>query len=427
MKTHTPSPQGKQAAGLLGGFRAIYRPDVKVARFLSALGFSGIAYGLYRGVQDNYLAEIVHINAFERGIVEFFREIPGLLVVFILAWMYRISESRIFKIGAAIMTAGLVGLLCGGTGKFAVIFFMVIFSAGEHIIIPVRTTISLDLAQKNQGGASLGITSALSQAGHIAGFVLVTASFFVFSRLGFDRKDTVQFKAVFAAAAALMAGGTLTALAIKESALRVRRRRFYFARKFVKYYMLEVFYGARKQIFLTFAPYVLILRYGADTSVIAMLLAVCALFSAILSPFMGRLIDRLGYKFIMVTDTLVLILVCLLYGFAHRIFPQNIAYIVVCVNYVLDAIISLASMASNVYVQDISASQEEITATLSTGISVNHVISILIALLGGLIWDLVGIEVLFSLSAFLGLLNTLYAATITPRAVKTEGPGTPRG
>jgi hypothetical protein len=67
-----------------------------------------------------------------------------------------------------------------------------------------------------------------------------------------------------------------------------------------------------------------------------------------------------------------------------------------------------------VYVQDISDSQEEITATLSTGISVNHVISILIALLGGFIWDRVGIEVLFSLSAFLGLLNTCYAATIKP-------------
>jgi MFS family permease len=427
MKNHTPSPQGKQAAGLLGGFKTIYRPDAKVGRFLSVLGFSGIAYGLYRGVQDNYLAEIVHINAFERGIVEFFREIPGLLVVFILAWMYRFSESRIFKIGIAIMTAGLIGFLCSGTGKFIVVLFMVIFSTGEHIIMPVRTTMSLDLAQKNKGGASLGITSALSQAGNIAGFVLVTASFFVFSRLGFDRKDTVQFKAVFAAAAALMTAAVLISLALKESTLKTSRRRFYFARKFVKYYMLEVFYGARKQIFITFAPYVLILQYGADTSIIALLLAVCALFSALFSPFMGKLIDRLGYKFIMITDTLVLIVVCLLYGFAHWLFPKNIAYIVVCVNYVLDAIISLASMASNVYVQDISGSQEEITATLSTGISVNHVISILIALLGGLIWKLVGIEVLFSLSAFLGLLNTLYAATIKPAAATSPGgPGISR-
>jgi MFS family permease len=400
--------------GFFNGLKEIYRPDAKAGRFLSVLAFSGVAYGLYRGIQDNYLAEIAGISAFERGIVEFFREIPGLLVVLILAGMYRFSESRIFKIGTAIMTAGIAGLLLCGTGKFAVVLFMVVFSAGEHIILPVRTTISLDLARKNQGGASLGISTALSQGGNIAGFLLVTGAFFIFSRLGFERKDPDQFRMIFAAAAALMAGGTLTALALKESNLRVRRRRFYFAQKFVKYYMLEVFYGARKQIFLTFAPYVLILHYGADTSVIAMLLAVCALFSAILSPFMGRLIDRVGYKFIMVTDTLILIAVCILYGFAHRIFPARIAYRVVCVNFVLDAVISLASMATNVYVQDISASQEELTATLSTGISVNHVISILIALLGGLIWNLVGIEVLFSLSAFLGLLNTLYAATIKP-------------
>jgi hypothetical protein len=82
------------------------------------------------------------------------------------------------------------------------------------------------------------------------------------------------------------------------------------------------------------------------------------------------------------------------------------------VNYVVDSIISLGSMASNVYVQATASSQEEITATLSTGISVNHVISILIALTGGWIWEVTGIEALFSLSAFLGLLNSIYAATI---------------
>jgi MFS family permease len=176
--------------------------------------------------------------------------------------------------------------------------------------------------------------------------------------------------------------------------------------------MLEVFYGARKQIFLTFAPYVLILHYGADASVISLLMAVSAAFGIVFNPLIGKLIDKLGYKIIMVTDTLILIVVCFFYGFAHRIFPKDIAFMVVCANYVLDAIISLASMASNVYVQDIASSQEEVTATLSTGISVNHVISIFIALMGGWIWKVTGIEVLFSISAFLGILNSIYAATI---------------
>jgi MFS family permease len=176
--------------------------------------------------------------------------------------------------------------------------------------------------------------------------------------------------------------------------------------------MLEIFYGARKQIFLTFAPYVLILHYGADPSIISLLYAVCAGFGIFCGPLVGKIIDKLGYKVVMVGDTLILIVVCLLYGFAHRIFSPGGAFIVVCSNFVLDSIISMASMASNVYVQRIASSQEEITATLSTGVSVNHLISVLIALLGGWIWSVTGIEVLFSLSAFLGLMNSVYAATI---------------
>ena len=141
------------------------------------------------------------------------------------------------------------------------------------------------------------------------------------------------------------------ALALRDRGEAVKRSRLYFNRKFGKYYGLEIFYGSRKQVFITFAPYVLILQYGADTSVISLLLGICAVFGMLLSPLVGRLIDRLGYKFIMVTDTLLLIVVCFFYGFSHRLFSFEVAYIVVCVNFVLDSILSLGSLASTVYVQ----------------------------------------------------------------------------
>jgi MFS family permease len=391
----------------------IYRPDAKYGPFLATLLLSGIGYGLYRGIQDNYLAEIVHISKFERGLVEFFRETPGLLVMLILAAMYRLSESRIFKIGVAIMLAGLVGLLLCLPGKVSVVIFMVVFSFGEHIVMPVKATIAMSLARETKGGAALGVSGSLSQLGNIAGFLIVAAIFAVFSLLGRrEIGDSSAYKAAFALAAALMLAAALVSLAIRETEVKVARRRFYFAKKFFKFYMLEVFYGARKQVFLTFAPYVLILQYGADTSLISILLAVCAIFGALLSPLIGRLIDRVGYRIVMISDTLILVLVCFLYGYAHRLFPANIAFIVVCVNYVLDSIVSLASMASNIYVKDIASSQEEVTATLSTGISVNHVISIFIALAGGWIWSRIGVEALFTISAILGLCNSFYAATI---------------
>ncbi|MBP5329364.1 MAG: MFS transporter, partial [Spirochaetaceae bacterium] len=175
---------------------------------------------------------------------------------------------------------------------------------------------------------------------------------------------------------------------------------------------LEVFYGARKQVFFTFGPYVLILFYGANTSTISLLFAVSAILCFFLSPKIGKLIDTIGYKIVMISDTLILVIVCFFYGFAHHIFPRNIAFIVCCVNYVLDSVISLASMASNVYVQDISDSREEMKKTISTGISVNHLITILIALFGGWIWKVLGIETLFIVSAVLGLCNSAFAATI---------------
>ncbi|MDR0475066.1 MAG: MFS transporter [Treponema sp.] len=396
----------------------IYRPDAKVGQFLWVLALSGIAYGLYRGIQDNYLSEMLNIDEFERGIVEFFRETPGLLVMMILALMYRFSATRIFKIGLAFMTAGLAGMLFFSTSftgmKFVFVIFMVVFSTGEHINMPIRTTISLDLAKQEKSGMSLGISSAIGQMGHIAGFLMVTGAFFFFSRNDFERTDILPYRVIFAASSALMILSVMISLAMKETTTQTKRRRFYFHKKFFKYYMLEVFYGARKQIFLTFGPYVLIRHpyYNADTSVISLLMAICAIFGFFFSPLVGKLIDRLGYKFIMVTDTLILIVVCLLYGFAHIIFPKEIAFIVVCANYILDSIISLGSMASNVYVQRIASNKEEVTATLSTGISVNHLISITIALMGGWIWRKTGIEVLFSLSAVLGIINSIYAATI---------------
>jgi len=394
-----------------------YRPDAKVGRFLSVLVLVGVSYGLYRGVQDNYLAEIMNVTPFERGIVEFFRELPGLLLILVLALMYRFADSRVFKVGVALMAGGATGLLLTSGSAFFmtkifVVVFMVFYSIGEHVIMPVRATIAMDLAKREKAGASLGITGSISQLGNIAGFILVAAIFFLLGKFGFDRTDIIGYRIVFGAAAALMVTAALVAVALRETTLKSQRRRFYFAKKFTKFYMLEVFYGARKQIFLTFAPYVLIIQYGADASVISQLYAICAVFGMLFSPLIGKIIDVVGYKVVMVADTLILIIVCILYGFAHWLFPMNIAFIVVCCNFVLDSIISIASMASNVYVQRIASNQEEVTATLSTGISVNHVISIFIALMGGWIWKVTGIEVLFSLSAIFGLANSIYAATI---------------
>jgi len=396
---------------------SIYLSDAKVGRFLSVLVLFGIAIGLKHGVQNNYLADILKIDSFERGIVEFFREMPGLLLIFILALMYRFADSRVFKIGVALMAGGLTGILLTSSigffmTKIFVIVFMVLFSTGEHIIMPVRSTIAMELAKREKTGASLGITASINQLGSIIGFLLVMGIFFILGKYNYGRLDLIGYRIVFGAATALMVTAALVAADLKETHLKAPRQRFYFAKKFSKYYIMEVFYGSRKQIFLTFAPYVLILHYGANPSIISLLMAICAACCMVCSPLIGKLIDKVGYKAVMVGDTLILVFVCLLYGFSHRLFVPAVAFAVVCCNFVLDQIISVASMANNVYVQRISSNREEITATLSTGISVNHIFSVFIALLGGWIWKVFGIETLFTMSAILGLISSIYAMMI---------------
>lgn len=152
------------------------------------------------------------------------------------------------------------------------------------------------------------------------------------------------------------------------------------------------------------------MRRSAAT--ISLLFAISAVVCFFAAPIVGKIIDRLGYKIVMISDTLILFIVCFFYGFAHYLFPRDAAFIVCCINYILDAVISLASMASNVYVQDLSDNADEVKATISTGVSVNHVITIFIAHFGGWIWQTLGIEMLFIISAVLGLCNSAYAASI---------------
>ena len=390
----------------MGKLKSVFRPDSPYRAFFLSLLLMGLGYGLYKGVIDNYLAEIVSMTEFDRGVAEFFRELPGLLLVFLLAAMYSFSAERIYKIGAAVMLMGMALLAVVPSARVLVTLAICVFSLGEHVQLGMKNTLSLEYAQRDKGGQALGLQNAVGQVGTLAGYGVVMVAFLFVSGVG-------AFKTFFFLAAAVFALGGLSSLRLTgHSETDKAKSRFYFHKKYRKYYFLEVFYGARKQVFFTFGPYVLILFYGASTTAISLLFAITSVCGFFISPYVGKLIDKVGYKAVMVADTLILVVVCFFYGFAHHLFPMHVAYIVCCINYVLDSIISLASMASNVYVQDISDSPEEVRATISTGISVNHLITVLIALFGGWIWRTLGVETLFSLSAVLGLANSAYAASI---------------
>ena len=386
--------------------KAIFRDDTKFKLFLISILITGLSYGLYKGILDNFLAEIVGMGEMDRGITEFFREIPGIALVFILAAFYMLSAEALYKIGAVIMLVGMGMHAVLPPTKVLMILAICTYSLGEHIQLGMKNTLSLEYAKPHRGGEALGMQNSASQIGTLAGYLVIVVAFSLLTR-------NQPYTFFFGLAAVLAAVSAAFSLRLSgNSKTDEHRRRFYFRKKYTKYYMLEVFYGARKQVFITFGPYVLVLFYGASAATISLLFAVSAVACFFAAPLVGKIIDRMGYKVVMVSDTLILVIVCFFYGFAHYLFPRNVAFVVCCVNYILDTVISLASMASNVYVQDLSDNADEVKATISTGVSVNHVITIFIALFGGWIWQTLGIETLFIVSAALGLCNSAYAASI---------------
>ena len=325
-----------------------FRKESAFRYLLLSVLITGLSYGLYKGMLDNFLVEVVAMGEMDRGITEFFRELPGIALVFILALFYMLSAETLYKAGAVILLIGLGMHSVLPATKILTTLAICMYSLGEHIQIGMKSTLSLEYAQPGKGGAAQGLQNSATQIGTLAGYLVIVL---VFSLAAGEQ----TYRLFFGVAAVLAAVSALCSTKITgKSQTDSTKRRFYFHKKYTKYYMLEMFYGARKQVFFTFGPYVLILFYGANAAMISFLFAISAIACFFAAPLVGKIIDRIGYKVVMVSDTLILVIVCFFYGFSHHLFPKDVAFIVCCVNYVLDAVISLASMASNNYVQDLS-------------------------------------------------------------------------
>lgn len=396
----------------------VFRPDAGAGAFFFSILLWGIGVGCFAAALNNYLSDIYHMDSIDRGWLEFFRELPGLALVFLLAVLHKVSDWKIMRLGTMISMAG-AALLLIPADKIAVVAFIMIWSMGEHLVMPIRSAVAMQVAKPGYAGQSLGFLTSVMNFGAVAGSLLVATIFYA-GTVWLGKSEAYLFNALWILIALLMIASTVSTFSKSVPHGASKRPRLYFNRKFSKFYALELFYGARKQIFLTFAPYVLIREYGLSTASMAFLLGVCAFINIFAAPAIGRLTDKWGYRNTMIWDTVILTFVCLLYGFAGNLFAAGIAFWVVCLNFVLDAILSTTSLATNIYVRELADGQDELTSTLSTGISINHLIAILSAPLGGWIWVRFGIGVLFTFSAVMAVCNTLFAMTIPKTALKKQ-------
>ena len=374
------------------------RSERDFSLFLFSGLFGGIATGIYTTVFNNYLSDVFNLSADGRGIVEFPRELPGALIVFVLAFLAFLGDVRIIFVGTIAAAAGMLGLGLLSPSFGMMLVWMMVFSMGQHIMLTVTPAIGMSLSKREEHGMRLGRISAYTIVGTLIAFAVIWLGFkFLNFTYSFSFILATVFLCLSAAAVFFM----------RPEKPQKRKIRFVFKKEFRLFYVLSIVNGARKQIFLTFAPWVLIRMFQMDAPTFAILGLVVAAVSILTRKIVGKAIDIKGERFILTLEAIILFAICIGYAFAGELFPAGVAVIVIAGCYVLDNSMSAVEMARSTYVHKIAKDPDDVTPTISTGMSIDHVVAMSIPYFGGLLWAAAGYQYVFLAAAVIALINLI--------------------
>ena len=378
----------------------------------------------------NFLRERYHVGEWFRGFLEFPRESQGFAMVFYVVLLGTLSERRLFSLAAVVAALGVIGLalipvraladgVAGIVPGLPLIVFIMLYSAGQHMGLLIERAIVVDHGDLASAGSRLGRIGFWKT---LAGLVMAGCVW------GLRSITNLDFGFFFALAAGLfLASMALTGLAMRgQPEKRMQRRRFVVNRKFARYYALCALFGVRKQVFITFAVWVLVVIYEQPVQTIAVLWVATAVTNLVAQPLIGRLIDRFGPRTILTADALLLCGVCLMYGYGARLFPPAIGLIVIGATYVVDHVLFFVGAARAVYVGKLCANRDELSTTLSMGVTIDHVFSMTVPFLGGIIWKASGYELVFLLAAVIAVATAVTAFGI-PRPAPAPQPAPAAG
>jgi MFS family permease len=369
----------------------------KLTLYLAATSVFGIMGGLFETTFHNYLADIFKVSNQARSNLEFPRELPGFLVTVVAGSLTILALNRVGAVAMLLAAAGLVGLALapvgiGGSADPWRMWFMtasmIVFSTGIHLNMPTSSSITLALAGEGKRATLLGKVGAMAILGTVVG-----ASVIAFAM----KPLKMSFSLIYfiAAAVALAAAYLVYAMGRVERHDEPKRKVFVFKKKYARYYVLCALYGARKQVFMTFGPWVIVRMFGQPQQFIAKLWIGYSLVGLVVQPFVGRLIDKFGERRVLMTEGLALTVVCVTYAIAGHWTTSTVALSAIAAVFILDQLCFSVSMARTTYLSKIVESREDLPAALASGVSIDHLASMSLPILGGLAWAKFGFQYVF--------------------------------
>ncbi len=394
--------------------------------FYAFLAFSALGLGLSFETVSNYLRDAYHIGAMERGFLEFPRELPGVIVIFIISYLTFLGDIRIAIIGEVIC---IIGILILGTvlpSYSLMVILVFFFSTGMHTLLPLFNSIGLSLVKDDKKmGTELGRFNGIFTAFSMFAMAII---YIGFKTEYFSYSEKIVKPFIFCAISLFLAMLALIRLKAhtKQKILTDRKVKWIFRREYKYYYLLTIMSGVQKQIMFVFGPWVLIEMLNKKADTISMLFFIATFFGIFFIPLLGKLIDKYGVKKLLYADALSFVAIYIAYGLLTSGFrsgvlstvgiPLILAYIIV----ILDKMSMQMTIIRTVYLKNILVEEGDLTKTLSLGMSLDHLVTIVFAATGGVIWYKFGAEYIFYSVAVLSLVNVYVAYKVDPKTLKSH-------
>jgi hypothetical protein len=368
--------------------------------FLMALAMP-IAFNTWSALLNNFVIEAADFDGADIGLLHTIREIPGFLAVGVIAIIIFVREQVL-----GLVSLVLLGAATAVTAWFpslgGILTITMLSSIGFHYYETVNQSLQLQWLKIEDAPRMLGWLLA---AGSLATLVAYLAI------MGLWETLDLSYNTVY-----MVGGGITVVIALfammaypQFEAPTPQHKKMILRRRYWLYYALQLMSGARRQIFVVFAGFMMVERFGYEVHEITALYLINLIANMIFAPLMGRAVGFFGERRTLGFEYIGLVLVFLSYG---GVYYLGWGVLVAAALYVLDHLFFGLALALKTYFQKI-ADPADIAPTAAVAFTINHIAAVFLPVLLGLIW-LVSPAAVFFLAAAMAA-TSFALAMLIPR------------
>ncbi|MEM7241592.1 MAG: MFS transporter [Pseudomonadota bacterium] len=333
-----------------------------------------LSFALWSTLLNNFVHEVAHFDGKDLGWLQSIREVPGFFAVGVIVVLYLMRE-QVLALVSLVLLGGAVAVTAYFPTFGGLLLTTFISSLGFHYYETAQQSLSLQWLDKKEAPQMLGWLVAAGSGAALFIYLLVI---FAWQLLGWRYEELY-----------LLGGGLCLVIVVfcflnfpAFTTKTPQHKKLILRREYWLYYLLQFMAGARRQIFLVFAAFMMVEKFGFEVHELTALFLINFIANMIFAPVIGGLIGRFGERWALVLEYIGLTLI---FGTYAGIYLFDWGFVLAAALYVLDHLFFALAIAQKTYFQKI-ARPEDMAPTAAVAFTINHIGAVVLPALLGYVW-----------------------------------------